>query len=184
MVGHAAQQVQPLAVWQLVDIFRLTAHRYQMDVLRQQVYGLHSHLQILALLNGAYVQHEALGQLIAFLHLRLLLGCDVRREAWRKALVDDADAVGIFFATQLQDVLFRAFADGYDMVSFLQCLTEFPFVDFRVYPVVVFRMTHEDKVVDGHDALDAGFLQSGRQLAAQSVIHLHTVAEQVFHNTT
>ena len=45
-------------------------------------------------------------------------------------------------------------------------------------------MAHEDKVVDGHYATDAGTPQAHRQLARQAVKHGHLIAHQVADHTT
>ena len=53
------------------------------------------------------------------------------------------------------DVALRTFADGDDMVSLAEGMTELPGVDLRVNPVIVLWVAQENQVVDGDDALDA-----------------------------
>ena len=80
-----------------------------------------------------------------------LFSCEVGNAT---TLVDDRNAAFVDVAVG-QDVAFCTFADGDDMVGLKYCLTEFPSIYFRVEPVVVFRMTEKDQVVDSDDALDA-----------------------------
>ena len=104
-----------------------------------------------------------------------LSSCEVGNAA---TLVDDRDAAFVDVAVG-QDVAFCTFADGDDMVGLKYCLTEFPSIYFRVEPVVVFRMTEKDQVVDSDDALDAALADTDGQFSSQSVVDLNTIALQV-----
>lgn len=79
--------------------------------------------------------------------------------------------------------MFGAFADDDDAVGFFQGLTELPLVDLRVYPVVVFRMTQKDEVVDGDNAFDTTLTESDGQFARETVVDLYTVTPEVFDDT-
>ena len=82
-----------------------------------------------------------------------LSSCEVGNAA---TLVDDRDAAFVDVAVG-QDVAFRTFTDGDDMVGLLDSLTEFPGIYFRVEPVVVFWMAEKNQVVDSDDALTFNF---------------------------
>ena len=86
--------------------------------------------------------------------------------------------------TELKDVPPCTFADGNDMVCLAYSLTELPGVDLRINPVVVFGMTEEDKVVDGHHALDARLADAPWQLARETMIKLNSIALQVADDPT
>ena len=93
-------------------------------------------------------------------------------------LIDQVDAVA-GEATQLDDVLAGAFADGDDAVGLAERLVELALVDPGVDGVVVFGMAHEDEVVDGDDARYTGLAKSHGQFAAQSVVEGDPVSPQV-----
>ena len=97
-----------------------------------------------------------------------LSSCEVSNAA---TLVDNGYTAFVNVAVG-QNVAFRTFADGDDMVGLLDSLTEFPGVYFRVEPVVVFWMTEKDQVVDGDDALDATLADTDGQFSRQSVVDL------------
>ena len=166
-----------------LGIFRLSAHRHQMNVLRQQFHRLGGQCQVLPFLDRTHVQHKALRQLIMFTDLCLALRTHLAGKTGCKTLVYQFDAVGILLSSQFYDILSGTFADGYNSVGLTQCLSELPFVDSRVYPMVVFRVAHENQVVDGHYTADALLTQSDRQFTRQAVIHLNTVALQVTQHT-
>ena len=96
-------------------------------------------------------------------------------------LIDQVDAVA-GEATQFDDVLAGAFADGDDAVGLAERLVELALVDPGVDGVVVFGMAHEDEVVDGDDAQYAGLAKSHGQFAAQSVVEGDPVPPQVLDN--
>ena len=147
-----------------------------MYVFWQQVQCFYCQQQVLPTFDSTYVQHKTGRQSVAFSYLGFPFCCYHGGKPWRKTLVDDADAVSIFCSAQFDDVLFGTFTDGNDVFCLAQCLAKFPFVDFRVYPVVVFGMSEEDKVVDGDYSVDAGFAQTDRQFTGHTMIHADTVA--------
>ena len=72
-----------------------------------------------------------------------------------------------------------ALTDGNNMVGLTDGLSEFPRIDFRVYPMIEFRVTEKDKVVDSDDALDAATADTHRQLTGEAVIELYAITLQL-----
>ena len=85
--------------------------------------------------------------------------------------------------TIVHDVPLRTLADGDDTVGLGNGLPEFPYIHLGIYPVVVFRMAHEDEVMDRYHCSDARLPDAYGQFARQTVIECNTVVLQVCHDT-
>ena len=121
--------------------------------------------------------------MISLFHTFSIVRGDIRREACCTALIDKLD---LFFGytAQFDNVATCTLADSHYAVCFAERLEEFFTIYLNVNPVVVFRMAHEDKIMDGHYRLDACFANAYRKLARQSMEHLYTVGFQLSYDAS
>ena len=134
---------------------------------------------VLAFLYRAHAKHITVGQHVFVAHHPHFRGSRRLGETWGTALIDDVYALWVNIA-QFADVTFCALADGHYAVGLIDGVKKFLGVDLHVSTVVIFRMAHEDQIVNGDDRTDARLADAYGQLAREPMIDIDAVFQQLF----
>ena len=93
VVRDSTEEMKPVTLGERLHIVGLSAYGDKMEVGRQEWQGIDGKAEVLALLDGAYIEDEAVGQVVALTDVGYTLGINSIRETWCKTLIDETDAV-------------------------------------------------------------------------------------------